>query len=66
MVKSYQLRNTLKTLDLKKSGKWKIRLKMEMNFIPSKDSDGKRLMHSKSDNKDIMTGFDTGECIGRK
>ena len=63
MVKSYQLRNTLKTLDLKKSGKWKIRLKMEMNFIPSKDSDGKRLMHSKSDNEDIMTSFDTEKSI---
>ena len=36
---------------------------MEMNFIPSKDSDGKRLMHSKIDNEDIMTGFDTEESI---
>ena len=36
---------------------------MEMNFIPSKDSDGKRLMHSKSDNEDIMTSFDTEESI---
>ena len=25
---------------------------MKMNFMPSKDSDGKRLMHSKSDNKE--------------
>ena len=41
------------------NGKWK----MEMNFIPSKDSDEKRLMHSKSDNKEIMTSFDTEEPI---
>ena len=25
---------------------------MKMNFMPSKDSDGKCLMHSKSDNKE--------------
>lgn len=29
--------------------------------MPSKDSDQKRLMHSKSDNKETMTGFDIEE-----
>ena len=34
-----------------------------MKFISSEDSDGKHLMHSKSDNRNIMTGFDTVENI---
>ena len=45
--------------DLKISGKWKIYLPMEMNSMSSKGSNEKCLVHSKSDNKDIMTGFDT-------
>ena len=34
-----------------------------MNFISSGDSDGKRLMHSKSDNEEIMSDFYTEELI---
>lgn len=44
--------------DLKKSGKWKIHLTMKIHPKPSKDSDMKHLMHSKSDNEEIMSGFD--------
>ena len=36
---------------------------MEVNFMSSKYSAEKRLMHSKSDNEEIMTGFDTEEHI---
>ena len=36
---------------------------MEVNFMSSKYSVEKRLMHSKSDNEEIMTGFDTEEHI---
>ena len=48
---------------LKKSTKWKINLKIKINFKSSKVSNKKHLMHSKSDNKEIMTGFDTGELL---
>lgn len=52
------------TNDPKKSGEWKIQLTMEMHFMSSKNSNGKVLMHSKSDKKEIMTGFDTEELTG--
>ena len=49
--------------DLKKSGKWKIYMAMTMKLMSSKDSDKKRLMHSNSDNINIMTSFDTYDII---
>ena len=49
--------------DLKKSGEWKIHLTMKMNFMSSKYSNEKRLMYPKSDNEEVMTGFDTDELI---
>ena len=45
--------------DIKKSGKCKNYLTMKIKIISSKDSNEKLLMHSKSDNRDIMTSFDT-------
>lgn len=36
---------------------------MKISFILSKDNDGKRLMHSKSDNMEIVIGKDTDEII---
>ena len=46
--------------DYKRKGEWKIQLTAEINFtclIP--DSDETRIMHTKSDNTEIMTGSDT-------
>ena len=40
--------------NLKKSGVWKIRLTIEINFMSSKDIDEESIMHSKSDNIEIM------------
>ena len=40
--------------NLKKSGVWKIRLTIEINFMSSKDTDEESVMHSKSDNIEIM------------
>lgn len=37
--------------------------KMKINFMPSKDSNEKCLIHSKSDKREIMIGFDTEEII---
>ena len=38
----------------KKSDLWKIQLTMEINFISSKDNDEEHVMHSKSDNIELM------------
>lgn len=45
--------------DLKNSGEWKSHVTMRRNVMLSKDSDEKHLMHSKSDNKETMTSFNT-------
>ena len=50
--------------DHKNKGKWKIQLSAEMNFISSKpDSDETCIMHTKSNNIEIMIGSDTDEVI---
>ena len=50
--------------DYKSNGEWKIQLTAETNFTSLKpDSDETRIMHTKSDNKEIMIGSDTNEVI---
>ena len=49
--------------DYKSKGEWKIQL-IQINFTSLKpDSDETRIMHTKSDNTEIMTGSDTNEVI---
>ena len=48
--------------DYKSKGEWKIQLTAEINFTSLKpDSNETRIMHSKSDNTEIMTGSDMNE-----
>ena len=48
----------------KNQSEWKIQLSVEINFISSKpDSDETRIMHTKSDNIEIVIGSDTNEVI---
>ena len=48
----------------KSKGEWKLQLTAEINFTSLKpDSDEKRIMHTKSDNTEIMIGSDTNEVI---
>ena len=47
----------------KTSTKWKIQLTMAINFISSKVSDEIRIMHTKSNNVEIMIGSETDEII---
>ena len=48
----------------KTKSEWKIQLTMAINFISSKpDSDETRIMHTKSNNIEIMIGSDTKEVI---
>ena len=50
--------------DYKSKGEWKIQLTAEINFTSLKpDSDETRVMHTKSDNTEIMIGSDTNEVI---
>ena len=48
----------------KNKGEWKLQLTAEINFISLKPgSDETRIMHTRSDNEEIMTGSDTNEVI---
>ena len=48
----------------KNKGEWKLQLIAEINFISLKpDSDETRVMHTRSDNEEFMTGDDTDEII---
>ena len=42
---------------------WKSYLTMKINFMSSEDNDDKRLMHSESNNIEIMIGSKTDEII---
>ena len=48
-----------KTLAEETPSKWKIQLRMAINFISSKDSEETRTMHTKSNNVEIMMGSET-------
>ena len=47
--------------DHKTQGEWKTHLTLAINIISSKDSDETRIMHSESDNIEIMTGSEADE-----
>ena len=50
--------------DYKRKGGWKIQLTAEINFTFLKpDSNETRIMHTKSDNEEIMVGSDTNDVI---
>ena len=50
--------------DYKSKGEWKIQLTAEINFTSLEpDSDETRILHTKSDNTEIMIGSDTNEVI---
>ena len=47
--------------DVKKSDIWKIQLTIAINFASSKDNNEKRVMHSKSNEIEIMINDNEGE-----
>ena len=50
--------------DYKSKGEWKIQLTVQINFISSRlGSDETRVMHTRSNNEEIMNGSDTDEII---
>ena len=60
-----KIRSYLKDIinNLKKSDTWKIQLTIANNFISSIDNDEERVMHSKSDNIEIMINDEADEVI---
>ena len=63
-VKTYfnKIRWYLKDIlnNLKNSDSWKTQLTVAINFISSKNNDEERVMHSKSDNIEIMINDKVG------
>ena len=57
-IKEYleEIKSYLKDIvnDIEKSDSWKIQLTTAINFISFKDIDGECVMHSKSDNREVM------------
>ena len=49
--------------DYETEGEWKTQLSMEINFASSKDSDKMRILHTESDNIDILMGSETDDII---
>ena len=49
--------------NLNKSDTWKIELTMEINFVSFKDTDEEQVMHSKSDNIEIVINDELDEQI---
>ena len=64
-MKLYQIKKNIIN-DLRKSDTWKIELTVAINFISSKDNDKEHVMHSKSNNIEIMTYHKTYEVIKKK
>ena len=50
-------------IDYETEGEWKIQLPMEINFVSSKGSYEIRIMHTKSDNIEIIMGSETDDII---
>ena len=47
----------------KARGEWKIQLSMKINFVYSKDNNETRVIHTKSDNIEIMIGTEADDVI---
>ena len=47
----------------KARGEWKIQLTMRIIFASFTDDNETRVMHTKSDNKEIMSGIETSDAI---
>ena len=52
-------------IDYKSKGEWKIQIAMRINFISFIDKNETQVMHTKSDNVEIMNGTDTSDAINK-
>ena len=51
--------------DYKSKGEWKIQITMRVSFISFIDKKQTQVMHTKSDNLEIMNGIDTSDAINK-
>ena len=51
--------------DYKSKDEWKIQITMRIIFISFIDKNGTQLMHTKSDNVEIMNGTDTSDATNK-
>ena len=51
--------------DYKSKGEWKIQITMRIIFISFIDKNQTQVMHTKSDNAEIMNGTDTSDVINK-
>ena len=51
--------------DYKSKGEWKIQITMRIIFISFIDKNKTQVMHTKSDNVEIMNGTDTSDAINK-
>ena len=51
--------------DCKSKGEWKIQITMRIIFISFIDKNETQVMHTKSDNVEIMNGTDTSDSINK-
>ena len=51
--------------DYKFTGEWKIQITMRIMFISFIDKNGTQVMHTKTDNVEIMNGTDTSDAINK-
>ena len=66
IINDYEAHGKLKgdsSNDYETEGEWKIQSSMEINFVSSKDSDEIRIMHTNSDNIEILMGSETNYII---
>ena len=52
--------------DYKSEGEWKIQITMKIIFISFIDRNKTQVMHTKSDNVEIMNGTDTSDAIHKR
>ena len=52
-------------IDFQKFDTWQIQLTLAINFVSSKDNDEEKVMHSKSDNIEIMINDEADEIFKR-
>ena len=49
--------------DLRTTGTWIVQLTIAVNFISSRDNDEEQVMHSESDNIEVMTRDNVNEVM---
>ena len=63
MINDHKTHSGNKVIHYKAQNEWKTQLTISINFVSSKDSEETRIVHTKSQNIEIMRGSETDEII---